>query len=133
VLDLSGCLAAILIFFWRRIHDVYVFWLSLSISEAAEFRISSRFLIDAILLWESMKQTWIDDFLLKSEFSLGFTRTRKTDLSAKQERSSIRQGQLIFWKIRGEIGRAHMAARTYTFADDYQGSYTFAWGFERGQ
>jgi|EP01047_Picozoa_sp_COSAG01_P030292 hypothetical protein len=50
VLDLSGCLAAILIFFWRRIHDVYVFWLSLSISEAAEFRISSRFLIDAILL-----------------------------------------------------------------------------------
>jgi hypothetical protein len=36
------------------------------------------------------------DFLLKSEFSLGFMRTRKTDLSAKQERSSIRQGQLIF-------------------------------------
>jgi hypothetical protein len=28
---------------------------------------------------------WIDDFLLKSEFSLSFMRTRKTDLSAKQE------------------------------------------------
>eukprot|EP01049_Picozoa_sp_SAG25_P009325 SAG25_NODE_915_length_4775_cov_71.349872_3_plen_45_part_00 len=39
---------------------------------------------------------WIDDFMLKSEFSLGFMRTRKTDLSAKQERSSIRQGQLVF-------------------------------------
>jgi hypothetical protein len=48
--DLSGCLAAILRFFWRRIHYVYVFWLSLSVSEAAEFRFTSRFLIDAILV-----------------------------------------------------------------------------------
>ena len=34
----------------------------------------------ALIRWR-----WIDDFLLKSEFSLGFMRTYKTYLSAKQE------------------------------------------------
>jgi hypothetical protein len=34
----------------------------------------------ALIRWR-----WIDDFLLKSKFSLSFMRTRKTDLSAKQE------------------------------------------------
>jgi hypothetical protein len=34
----------------------------------------------ALIRWR-----WIDDFLLKSEFSLSFMRTRKTELSAKQE------------------------------------------------
>jgi hypothetical protein len=37
-------------------------------------------------LWRALiRWRWIDHFLLKSEFSLGFMRTRKTDLSAKQE------------------------------------------------
>jgi hypothetical protein len=53
--DLLGCLAAILSFFWRRIHYIYVFLLSLSISVAAEFRISSRFLIDAILVVSGLR------------------------------------------------------------------------------
>ena len=33
----------------------------------------------------AIRWRWIDDFLLKSEFSLGFMRTYKTYLSAKQE------------------------------------------------
>ena len=61
----------------------------MSISEAAEFRFTSRFPIDAILVDSGLRDYEINlDRRFSAEIrgvSLGFMRTYKTYLSAKQE------------------------------------------------
>jgi hypothetical protein len=113
--DLSGCLAAILRFFWRRIYYVYVFWLSLSISEAAEFRFTSRFLIDAILVDSGLRdyEIYLDRrFSAEIRVLTGFHAYPENRFICKTgTEQHTRQGQLIF-KIQEKIGRACMATKS---------------------